>query len=166
MFKKVFITIAIIAAFAGCAVVNWTGLSAIKFDNTQHPEITFGYGESITNEVDGELDFGAANLSTTGNATFPLMNYAGASDNKVGTDSFQITMTNPPASYVRGQFFIFKADTPNTGACAINVNSLGWKALKSLHNADPANDYIEKGSMVMICFDDTTFQILSPDANP
>lgn len=64
--KSIIIAIAIAVFVSACAVVNWTGLSAIKFDNTQHPEITFGQGETISNETDGVLDFGAANLTTTG----------------------------------------------------------------------------------------------------
>lgn len=165
MFKKVLITIAIIVAFTGCAVVSWTGFSAIKFDNTQHPEITFGNGETISNATDGTLDFGAANLSTTGAVNMPVFNY-GVANNIAATDDFTVAMTNGPAALAAGMMIIFKADTVNTGACKVNINSLGWKSLKSLHDADPADNYIEASSMVLIAYDGTNFQILSPDANP
>ena len=46
------------------------------------------------------------------------------------------------------------------------MNSLGAKSLKSLHDQDPPNNYIEAGSVVMAIYDGSEFQIVSPDANP
>ena len=43
-----------------------TGLSGIIFDGTVFPEITFGNGETISNQTNGTLSFGAANLLSTG----------------------------------------------------------------------------------------------------
>ena len=171
MFKKFSVVAAILVFLAGCAVVNWTGLSAIKFDGTQSPEITFGNGETISNATDGTLDFGAANLATTGTVTttgavyLASFNY-GTANNTAGTDSYTVTMTNSPAAYATGMAVIVKADTANTGACAMRIGTLAWKPLKSLHDADPADDYIEAGSMFLVVYDGTNFQILSPDANP
>ena len=75
-------------------------------------------------------------------------------------------MTNSPAAYATGMAVIVKADTANTGACAMRIGTLAWKPLKSLHDADPADNYIEAGSMFLVVYDGTNFQILSPDANP
>jgi hypothetical protein len=60
----------------------------------------------------------------------------------------------------------FYANTLNTGACTININGLGAKALKSLHDQDPQDSYIEAGSMVHAIYDGSVFQMLQADCNP
>ena len=82
------------------------------------------------------------------------------------SDTYVISLSTAPASYTTGMVIYFKAVTANTGACTINVNNLGAKSLKSLNNQDPADNYIEAGSIVQLCYDGTNFQILSPDNNP
>jgi hypothetical protein len=69
-------------------------------------------------------------------------------------------------AYAVGHMVIFIAKTANTGACTVNVNGLGAKSLKMLHDQDPADNYIEVGSMVMAIYDGTNYQLISPDANP
>lgn len=83
------------------------------------------------------------------------------------TDAYAITITGITA-VVDGMPIMFKAATANTGACTLNLNALGAVDLKSLNNQDPADSYIEAGSIVWCVYDSTTgdFQILSPDANP
>jgi hypothetical protein len=81
-------------------------------------------------------------------------------------DDYAITLKQTPSAYVTGMLLMFSANTANTGACTLNVNSLGAKALKSLHDQDPQDNYIEAGSVIMVVYDGTNFQILSPDANP
>lgn len=44
-------------------------------------------------------------------------------------DTYVITLSNVPASYVTGQKFVFKANTANTGTATLNVNSLGAKTI-------------------------------------
>ena len=46
------------------------------------------------------------------------------------------------------------------------IFSLAAISLKSLHDQDPADSYIEAGSIVTLIYDGTNFQIQSPDANP
>lgn len=47
-----------------------------------------------------------------------------------GTDTYAITVAPIPTAYVTGQTFRFKANTANTGAATLNVNSLGALTLK------------------------------------
>jgi len=82
------------------------------------------------------------------------------------TDSYVIALQDAPAAYTTGMFVVFTATTANTGSCDVNVNSLGEVNLKSLNNQDPADNYIEAGSVVWAVYDGTYFQILQPDANP
>ena len=81
-------------------------------------------------------------------------------------DTYVISLSTAPTAYTTGMQIYFKAVTANTGACTLNVNGLGAKSLKSLHDQDPADNYIEAGSIVHVVYDGTNFQILSTDANP
>lgn len=81
------------------------------------------------------------------------------------TDAYAITLDPAPNTYTTGMRVWFKAGTANTGACTLNVNGLGAKALKMFHDQDPPDAYIEDGSIVAVCYDGTYFQILNPDAN-
>jgi len=97
---------------------------------------------------------------------FNVFNVSGTSNNTKGTDSLAITVKPTFPKYKQNMLIIFESDTVNTGACAVNVNSKGWKAVKSLNNQDPADNYIETGSIVIMSYDGTNFQLLMPDANP
>jgi hypothetical protein len=89
-------------------------------------------------------------------------------DTSVVNDSYGFTASNISA-YVHGMEIKFQAGVANTGACTLQINALGAKGLKSLHDQDPADNYIEVGSWV-VCIYDTVgtdfWQIVSPDANP
>jgi hypothetical protein len=102
------------------------------------------------------------NELTTTRLLAPTMNYAADVN---GTDAYKVTLNPAPTAYTKGMMVIFDANTANVGACTLNVNSLGAKALKALHDQDPPNDYIEAHSMVMCVYDGTNFQIINPDAN-
>ncbi|MDD2869670.1 hypothetical protein [Neomegalonema sp.] len=89
-------------------------------------------------------------------------------DTSLVNDSYGFTSSNITA-YSDGLEIKFKAGVANTGACTLQINALGAKGLKSLHDQDPQDNYIEVGSWV-VCIYDTVgtdyFQIVSPDANP
>lgn len=85
------------------------------------------------------------------------------------TDAYSITLDPAPAAIATGSVVMFVGGTANTGACSLDVDGSGAltaKSLKSLHNADPADDYIEAGSIVFSIYDGTNWQIQTPDANP
>lgn len=84
----------------------------------------------------------------------------------VGTDAYAITLLNPPSAYSAGQTFAFKADVANTGACTLNINGLGAKALKVNGTLDPQNNYIKIGAIILVKYDGTNFQILSVAGKP
>lgn len=110
----------------------------------------------------GTLTTSLALYGTSG--LFPTINYV--ADTSVVNDTYGITLNPAPTAYFAGMEITFKAGVANTGACTINVNALGAKSLKSLHDQDPADNYIEVGSIVKLIYDGTNFQIISPDANP
>lgn len=81
------------------------------------------------------------------------------------SDAYAITIPGFKG-FVTGQVLVFYANTANTGACTLAVNGGTAKDLKSLHDQDPADNYIEAGSMVTVIYDGTSLQIVTPDANP
>jgi hypothetical protein len=82
------------------------------------------------------------------------------------SDTYACTITGISA-YVTGMPIYFKANTVNTGACSINVNTLGAKALKINGGADdPADGWIKANEIVHCVYDGTNFQVINPDATP
>lgn len=78
-------------------------------------------------------------------------------------NAYVVAYTPIPTAYATGQRFTFKANFSNTSTVTVNVNSLGAKAVKKLDGATAlvANDIIN-GQIVLIEYDGTNFQMLSP----
>jgi|GEM_PF-6135207 len=80
------------------------------------------------------------------------------------TDDYVITLAPAPPAYYTGMTVTFKAATANTGACTVNVNGLGAKALKRGVSTDPGDNFIKVGSIVVAVYDGTNFQMIQPAA--
>ncbi len=80
-------------------------------------------------------------------------------------DTYVITLDPVPAGYVTGMVLNFKANTINTGAATLNVNTLGAKTIKKLNDQDLADGDIEAGQIVTVIYDGTVFQMQSQIAN-
>lgn len=78
----------------------------------------------------------------------------------VGTDSYAITCTPAPTAYTTGMRFTFKAGTANTGACSLNVNSLGAKTIK-LQNRNLYTGEILANQIVEVVYDGTDMIMVS-----
>ena len=89
-----------------------------------------------------------------------------AADGTTG-DSYAITLPGV-VSYNWALMVVFRANTANTGACSLNINSMGAVPLKVNYNQSPTNNYIVSGSMVFVVYDpgNLWFQILSTTATP
>ncbi|MBW2606148.1 MAG: hypothetical protein JRD05_00785 [Deltaproteobacteria bacterium] len=77
------------------------------------------------------------------------------------SDTYVITLSPTPTAYYDGMVIVFMANTANTGACTVNVNGLGAKSIKKLHDTDPATGDIESGQIVTAIYDGTNFQMQS-----
>jgi hypothetical protein len=82
-----------------------------------------------------------------------------------GTDAYAITLSPAPTAYVAGQIFHFDANTVNTGAATLNVNSLGAKTIVKHHDQTLADGDIEAGQHVTVIYDGTNFQMQSQLGN-
>lgn len=80
------------------------------------------------------------------------------------SDTYAVTIQGV-SSYSTGMLVVFKAATANTGACSLNINGLGAKAIKKLNDQDPGNNCLEAGSHAIVTYDGTNFQLHTPCAN-
>ena len=69
-----------------------------------------------------------------------------------GTDAYEISLDSPPSAYVTGMFILFRANTANTGAASLNVNSLGAKAIKKNGAIDLGTNDILAGQIVGVVY--------------
>lgn len=77
------------------------------------------------------------------------------------SDSYAITLDPAPTAYTTGMVLHFKANTANTGAATLNVNSLGAVAIKKNYNQDLVTGDIQANQMVSVVYDGTNFQAIS-----
>lgn len=81
-------------------------------------------------------------------------------------DTYVITLDPVPTlAKLVGLPISFKANTANTGAATLNVNSLGAGTIKKSHDQDLADNDIESGQIVTVVWDGTVFQMQSQVAN-
>ena len=132
----------------------------------------------------------AADGQTTITNNLPMSNYAhtGVADATVRTmyasagqvqDSAFTFLTSPAgtntmtaiaslgmSAYVTGQRFFFVAPTTNTGACTLNINSIGIKSITKQGTTALVSGDIALGAIVQVVYDGTEFQLVSPSAAP
>lgn len=92
-------------------------------------------------------------VTQNGAATFAAD--AGASD------SYAITLSPVPPAYVTGMSIYFKANTANTGAATLNVNSLGAKTIKKSVSSDLETGDLAANQIINVVYDGTNFQLAS-----
>lgn len=107
--------------------------------------------------TDGDLTLSSGDVAISG-----ALNYGADAG---GNDTYVVTITGI-AEYAAGMFVTFDPNTDNTGACTLNINSLGAKALKTVLGADPGDSHIDADQIVPLVYDGTNFVILTPDSNP
>lgn len=85
-----------------------------------------------------------------------------------GTDTYAGTAGVTATAYTTGDTYVFKANTANTGACTLNIDSLGAKTIKKVAGGvttDLADNDIRVDQMVEVAYDGTNFQIQSTLGN-
>lgn len=90
------------------------------------------------------------------------LQWGGASSG--GTDAYAVNLTISPGSYTDGLRVGIEADVANTGACTLNLNSLGAKDIKLIDGTDPSSNQIGAGGYHEFIFDLTSdhFVLLNP----
>ena len=76
-------------------------------------------------------------------------------------DDYVIALDLVPAAYSAGMMIVFTATTANTDDCTVNVNTLGAKTIKKMHDQNTATGDIEAGQVVVCVYDGTDMQMIS-----
>lgn len=109
----------------------------------------------------GQVKIGVSNTSgvliKSSTVVDGSFNYAA---DTAANDAYLVALNPSPAAYTEGMHIFFKAVTANTGACSINVNSLGVKDIKTGAGADPGDNTILAGQIVHLIYDGTNFQLI------
>lgn len=79
-----------------------------------------------------------------------------------GTDTITATAALSMAAYVSGQKFSFVSAGANTGAVTLNINGLGVKNVTKRGTTALAASDIASGAVVVVQYDGTQFQVVSP----
>jgi|TARA_Y100000401_G_C8325671_1_gene228083 hypothetical protein len=127
--------------------------------------------KSGSNAATGNLNIGSNRLTAVADGTAKT-DAATVNQIQSNAPAFQATDTGTANAYVialspavtayaAGQAFTFKAGAASTTASTLNVNGLGTKAIKKLHDQDIASGDIESGSIVTVVYDGTNFQMTS-----
>ncbi len=80
-------------------------------------------------------------------------------------DTYTCSLAPAIASYTTGQVVWFKANTANSGAATLNLNSIGAKTIKKNKDSDLADNDIKAGQWVAAIYDGTNFELISPISN-
>lgn len=128
-----------------------TAFSFDAWDSVFLADVSELYDDLIT-EVE-RLEAEKLNTSDYQNG---IKTYASTS---TGTDSYEITLDPPIASYLVGQTFRFQADVGNTWTATLNVNGLGAKTIKKQHDQHLWTWDIEAWQIVTVAYDWTNFQM-------
>lgn len=109
-----------------------------------------------TNGIPYRSGLGTSTIATATNLSGPFF----CQDN--GTSSTYACNLNPAiGAYTAGTVYWYKANTANSGAATLNLNSLGATPIKKNFSQDLAANDINAGQWVMVVFDGTNMQMLS-----
>ena len=126
--------------------------------------------KSGSNAATGNLNIGSNRLTAVADGTAKtdaatvnqIQSNAAAYAVATGTATAQVVALSPAiTAYTAGQRISFKANATSTGATTVNVNAIGAKTLKKLHDQDIAAGDIESGSVVTAIYDGTNYQVTS-----
>lgn len=81
-----------------------------------------------------------------------------------GTDTYTCSMSNTLTTYSNGRYFLILFTNANTGAATLNVDSIGAIAIKKGGSTALASGDIADGSVKLLAYDGTNFQIISGEA--
>ena len=74
-------------------------------------------------------------------------------------DTYVVSLDVAPTAYTAGMMITFKANTVNTGACTLNVNSLGAKSIVKNADEELSDSDIKADEVVTVIYDGTNFQL-------
>jgi len=131
--------------------VNALGAKTIK----KFGAIDLNGGDIVANQLN-EVIYDGTNFQLLSPACQGPLKYASDAGS---TDSYAVSLTPAPTEYWAGLVVWFKANTVNTGAATLNVNSLGAKTIKKRGSFDLGDGDIRANEIVQVVYDGTNFQL-------
>lgn len=136
-----------------------TGLSTcITKDGQTTPTANIPMGSNkITGLANGTSATDAANLGQVQSTVSKLLSSVAGADTITAVAAPNLT------AYAAGQMFYFVAAGTNTGAVTLNIDSLGAKSVTRDGTTALAAGDITSGEVVVVVYDGTRFQMVSPN---
>lgn len=134
----------------------------IAYDGTQFVlvgaaasgDYSAGTGLSL---VGSEFSANTAVLETRANAQAGASTYCASA---TGNDTYTCTMTPTLTAYTAGSIITLNADTANTGAATLNIDTLGAKSILKRNGDALADSDIPANKPVLIAYDGTQFVLV------
>lgn len=112
------------------------------------------------------LSYLDSNYSTISSAINDTLTYSNYLVDTGAANAYAVTFAGSlSTSYTAGLLIAFKAANANTGASTLNVNSLGVKNIVRPDGSALASGEIPANSIALVCYDGTSFQLLSVKGN-
>lgn len=109
----------------------------------------------LTGQADGDELQGVPTIKQLQNNS-PTYNLTTGSSN-----AYALALTPSIGSYQAGQEFNVKWNFTNTGACTLNVSTVGAKSIKELDGSDPASGRCVNGGQAKLRYDGTNMVLLT-----
>jgi hypothetical protein len=150
---------------------GYNGTTANTFSTNDYVYlfVTAPFGEGlkavlsvVAQQVDTNVTNIATNTTNVTNLQTGTYHYVTTS----GSANAYVAATPALGAYAAGNLVVFNANFTNTGSATLNLNSLGAKTIKKLDGAtNLVSGDIVSGQVVVVRYDGTNFQMLSPVAN-
>lgn len=114
------------------------------------------------------LCVGAASAQTHINGSRTISGTVNYCADAGSNDTYACNLSPAITAYTTGACYFFKANTANTGAASINLNSVGAKTIKKAAGGvttDLSDNDIRAGQIVTVCYDGTNMQMQSTLGN-
>jgi hypothetical protein len=135
--------------------LNSTAMTFAQLGGLPQADVNLNF-QRVTNLADATAASDAVNVNVL-QSTLTQHAAGGGS-----TNTYTASLSPAPASYVAGLllYVLIPASSTNTGACTLNVNSLGAKSIKTQAGADPASGALVSGGIYAFIYDGTNFQLI------
>lgn len=125
------------------------------------PDLTGGGSGSITGGT-GITCIGSTCSADSAVVEFRSTQQAGTSQygrSTTGNDTYVVALTPSLTAYTRGGCIVLDADTANTGAATLNVDTLGAKSILTRSGAALSTGDITANKPITVCYDGTQYII-------
>jgi hypothetical protein len=123
--------------------------------------------------ITGDIIFGTTISGTTPTERLRIIGASGNVDingavnygaDAQASDTYVITLSSTITMYTTGMMVTFKANTANTGAATLNINSLGAKTIVKGVSTALVNNDILAGMFCLVVYDGANFVLMNPRA--